>query len=332
MLIATEPARLMGSDGPTFHRVVGPDAAEIRGMLARMSGTTKFPGPSPASIMRADLKKLASVAYFAAEKTDGTRFALFLSVFRGVTVCIAFDRKLDPYVIPIFKIPTAMNQGTILDGEVAWNNVLRRWEFLIFDAVFISGIPVFSKSFIDRMESVRYALGPYEYVPSNDAFALVLKQFVHVEQFADVEAKLTSSAYRTDGLVFIPNAMPIVYGRHMDFFKWKTKHTLDFIVGDRRQLMVYDPGARNIVPFGVLRPSRKGSLAVKKGDVVECVLANDGATKTFDPVILRTDKSTANDILTATKTLENIRENISLKEICMSISDFSPPGMQLERV
>ena len=279
----------------------------------------KYPGPSPVSIMRADLPKLSKEMYLAAEKTDGTRFGLMFARYDDKNVCVAFDRKLQFFVVPIDRAPTAMFQGTILDGEVAWNPEAQRWDYVAFDAIYISGIPVFSKTFTDRLLTIEKALGTvYEYSPGRDAFAVRVKNFVPLKRFEDVKKKLepSASSVAADGLVMVPDSQPVTYGRHMGYFKWKTKHTIDFIVGDRNQLLVYDPDSRKLVPFGKL--AAKVSSA-KKGAVVECKPV-DIAKKIYEIVLVRTDKLTANDVFTATKTVENAIENITLTELAMSLT------------
>jgi hypothetical protein len=335
MTIDVLPAKPLGDEGPTLYKLVGSDADGVKNILRTIAygrdsrnEYMKYPGPSPVSIMRSDMPKLSKETYLAAEKTDGVRFGMMFAVYGSANICVAFDRKLEFFIAPIQRIPTALFQGTVLDGEMAWNTAVRRWEYLVFDAIYISGIPVFAKTFTDRLLTIGKALGPYEYTPAHDAFAMSVKEFVPLKRFGDVQRKMESSQYAADGLVMVPDAQPVVYGRHMGYFKWKTKHTIDFILGDRNQLLTYDSSAKKLVPFGKLAAKVPHATA-KKGDVLECTLV-DHSKKTFEIVIVRTDKTTANDVFTATKTVENSMENITLIDIALVVSPasgfFMPAG------
>jgi hypothetical protein len=118
--------------------------------------------------------------------------------------------------------------------------------------------------------------------------------------------------YDVDGVVITPEDGEVVYGRHMTMFKLKpfggrAAHTVDFLVlDDAGTLGVFDAGTH----VAVAKLASPASAV--RGSVVECALHADGV---WAAVGLRTDKKTANDMLTYRKTMLNIRENLSMNDI-----------------
>lgn len=225
-----------------------------------------------------------------------------------MNISVLMDRSFSLYLFPLRHTPTAMFQGTILDGEVAYNKLSKRWTFLIFDALDVSGIPMHTLPFSQRMACVQKALAPYRPEP-DDPGLLCVKKFIPsciASSFKEHMGSMQSS-YDIDGIILTPEDDSIVFGRHMGMFKLKTHHTVDFEVAPNGiGLMVYDFTKQKSVTVAKL------SSSSTPGTVVECELMNDDCWKIIHQ---RKDKSTANDMLTYTKTLLNIRESITLDEV-----------------
>ena len=320
-----------------LHRIA--DAAALQHVRAAVKDlacddarVARFPGPNPVSLDTSHFSRLAGEAYYVCEKTDGVRFALVCCRVpagdsKPLNVCALLDRSLTAYVLPQRWLPRAAYQGTLLDGEVAWNKVRRRWEFLAFDAVCVSGIPVMHAPLTQRMDAVHRVLRVLTDARSRaagtgggadtDPVDLVPKTFVPCRSLREFEDRLPRlrASYDIDGVVLTPAAAPVAFGRHPGMFKLKfdARHTVDFLVGaDGRQLSVFDSGAHVVV--GTLAPGH----AAPAGAIAECGVAPGAAPDAIARwvvVTVRSDKPTANDMLTYRKTLLNMRENLGMADL-----------------
>lgn len=286
----------------------------------------RYPGPNPVSLDTSHFPRLSGEPYYVCEKTDGVRYLMVCCTMPsppGIThrdtinVCALVDRSMTAYLLSIRGLPRAAYQGTLLDGEVAWNKALERWEYLVFDALCISGVPVLNGSLPDRMTGVHRMMEIYEH-HDRDTMHIQPKNFIAGSRFAEFQDSLPDleTRYDIDGLILTPARPPVVFGRHMGLFKMKfsSKHTVDFLVGpDGRQLSVFDAGRHSQV--GSLYP---GTTA-PPGSIAECSLAQPGSTL-WTLVMLRTDKSTANDMYTYQKTMLNMRENLTVAHVAAALA------------
>lgn len=288
--------------------------AVVKDLACDDSSSTRFPGPNPVSLDTSHYPKLRGEPYYICEKTDGVRYLMVVCTLAqpaGPLKLVALlDRAMNAYVLPVQYVPKALFQGSLLDGELVWNKATKQWDFLVFDALTVSGIPIMNSTLPDRLRAVHKALGAYVH-DDDDPVRLRVKSFFPCSDMPAAEHHLGKArdAYDTDGVILTPAKPGVVYGRHMGMFKLKfgSKHTVDFLVGqDGRQLSVFDAGRH--VPVGTLRsPAPSGSVA-------ECTLP-DLATTVWDLVTIRTDKTTANDMYTYQKTLLNMREGLTLDHI-----------------
>lgn len=303
--------------GCVLYEVKGNDREAIRDTLRHILNLSprdhlKFPGPSPVSIERADLSSLRAAPYLGCEKTDGWRAFMMLSNFKGVDVCCVFDRKLTPYVCYLQYVPTALWQGSAFDGEIVWNHREKRWTFLIFDALRVSGIPIYLRPFGERVHVARQAWQAYVFSES-DMFDVRVKEFVPAEEIRKLPDHVhrMQKEYRTDGIILTPDVPDVVFGRHRGLFKLKTegKHTVDFLVADDgRGLCVYDLTRSTHVEVGKLCDGEQ-----QPGTIVECVQSQ--GQQEWRVVHVRTDKNHANDMLTYKKTLLNMEEALTMEDV-----------------
>lgn len=294
-----------------LHRVLEPDRTALLTQLAAVSGThniRKFPGANPCSLERAKFPMLKQQPYYLTEKTNGVRFLFFCCVLRNLNVTCIVDRAMAVFVVPLRAVPTAMFQGSVVDCELALNKVTGQWHLLAFDAYVVSGVPAFQLPFSQRMSALRRAMTAYEPHP-DDPVSLRIKSFIPTSMFRmflDHERE-ARRFFDVDGIILTPEITQAGIGRQLELFKLKTRHTVDFLVGaDGVQLSVFLPGTRSHVPVAMLR------APVQAGAVAECERAADGV---WDLVCVRTDKATANDMLTYERTLVNIEEGITVDEL-----------------
>ena len=297
----------------SLHRVLEPDRSALLAGLSRLVGTAdagKFPGSNPCSLERANFSKLSRQPYFLTEKTNGVRYLLFCCRYKDCAVCAIVDRAMSVFLLPLQKVPTVLFEGTAIDCELAFNRAEQVWQMQMFDAYVVSGIPVQHKAFSCRMTAVQRAMSPYEPAPG-DAVVLRVKVFFpasrdYFDQFQTHQQRV-GGYYDVDGVILVPEDSRAIVGRHTELFKLKTKHTVDFLVGgDGFELSVFNPSTGLHVVIGRLQ-----SVAAA-GSIVECVQESGGA---WALVCVRTDKTTANDMLTYEKTMLNAREAITFAEV-----------------
>jgi hypothetical protein len=293
--------------------------AQFRGLVSGVSPHGSFPGPNPCSVERADLVEMRRLGdIWLCEKTDGVRAMLYCCIFRGLQVCVLITRAWDLIVCGLRMVPTAMFQGTVLDGELVSEG--DGWLWLGFDAVVVAGVPVYREPFGARMEAATRALAEYRPCPG-DPIALRLKSFYAASNPEDVAAYLRaagSPAHAVDGTIFTPENAPVVVGRHRGMFKLKTRHTVDFEFSEPDLLSVWCPKARRSVAVAKL----SGAGSVPSGAIVECEPGQEqigSAVVPWTMVCVRKDKTTANDVLTYERTVVNHREALTLDDILQAL-------------
>lgn len=307
---APDPQKKYGDK--VLHRVAGADASGLLSVLQSLVGESgkrpKFPGPNPVSLERADFPKLLQQHYYVCEKTDGVRHLLMCCNYKGHNVCVLADRTLTFWLLPLRDVPRAMYQGSVLDGEIAFNKMSKSWQFLAFDVVMMSGVPTFSKRFSDRIGVAHKVMALFRHHPL-DPLDLKVKNFCGLATLADAAShvSMARSYFEVDGVILTPQEDPVVFGRHFGMFKFKdgAKHTIDFLVLDAEgNLGVFDNGRHAAVGRLSVLP---GQRVPGVGSVVECSFLGKDSWKME---MVRTDKTTANDMFTYRKTKLNIDENL----------------------
>lgn len=328
-------AQAGGAPPLVLHKITDPVyLTAVRGVVRDLSHddcrNPRFPGPNPVSLDSGHFARLAGEPYYVCEKTDGVRYMMACCTMEAppdqrahrqtVNVCALVDRALNVYLLPVGHLPKAVYQGSLFDGEVAFNRRSARWEFLIFDALYVSGVPVLESGLRERLDAVHRVLRVYSAACSGggggDPLALRVKNFVAASKLVDFERMLPElrESYDIDGVILTPALPPVTYGRHHGMFKLKfdSRHTVDFLVAaDGRGLSVFDGGGHSQV--GTL------AQAAPPGSIAECALAAPGTTR-WTVVTLRTDKATANDMYTYQKTMLNMRENLTLDHVRQACS------------
>lgn len=306
------------------HKVLDPARAEfvdiVRALARDDHPRPRLPGPNPVSLERSHLRALHSREYLLSEKTDGVRFVLACFRYRDVKIAAIVDRALNVFLFPLRKVPKALFQGSLIDGELAWNKQTNSFSFVAFDAVVLSGVTVSHASLYDRVLAMKRAFSAYA-PHDDDPAAFEIKSFVplHAPALIDQFLHEVSAKYDVDGVILTPVHEEVKYGRHFGLFKLKTsgRLTVDFKCDTTGHLSVFDPKTRKHVVVGQLIVGIPDEECI-----VECSHMGGG-----DPIVkywklhhVRKDKTTANDILTYEKTMLNMRENVTLKDL---VADFT---------
>lgn len=296
--------------------IQGTDADCLRKVLGDLSGSEKqLPGGLPISIDKSHLPDLAGKSYWLAEKTDGMRFIFLAATYKNVFVNAIFDRSLVPYLVWMKKMPTQLAQGTVFDGELAYDAKDKRWVYLIFDAVVVAGVDVRCLPFSERLHALKQSFWCYELTPE-DPVEFRIKDFLRVTKDVipafNAHAESQAERFCIDGIVFVPEHEGVVYGRHNTMFKLKQRHTVDFLVKNGK-LVVYDDKKRRNRQIGPPGGSEK-HLAVE-GAIVEAELVGS----VWHVIQRRTDKKTSNTLFVYEKTMLNMQENLQLTDVVNAI-------------
>ena len=280
-----------------------------------------FPGSQPVAIERKNMP--LKERYMVCEKTDGERGILLLLNINSKPMCFIINRKEELYFMD-FAFKKEVFEGTVFDGEII-KNLKGVWNFIIHDCLAYNGV-----SFLKRNHSLRYACGidfiVKRYNPRDtDCFFIKTKLFYDygpeiVKTWDHIQK---TSENKLDGLVLTPVYHPIIFGRDKMLLKWKTVHTIDFlvkIVSGKINLYYYK---KNLSIFKSFKSDTKNyihiletlktdeSVDLVKGVIVEFNVNGDE----FTVHKVRTDKIRPNGEITVTNTLKNIQESIKIEEL-----------------
>jgi hypothetical protein len=167
---------------------------------------------------------------------------------------------------------------------------------------------------LDRLEALRQDVTPF-------CDVLVPRAAVHTKRMfalgdaGGIAAHVSGLHYATDGFILTPNRDgPPGPGTAPNIYKLKTCHTLDFLwnagqlwFGEAEEMLPasyfglsYDAAQLRAVPFGTI--VEMAPQQDKDGNVVMLHL-----------FLTRPDKNTANSFVTVQRTLQSVRDNVTLE-------------------
>lgn len=287
-----------------------------------------FPAPQPVSIEKKDFIKLEKYEYYTSLKLDGVRFLLyFLKDRHNVNQSILINRALNFYNINIEAEQNIFN-GTLLDGEVIFNKKTKKWDFMIHDALLLCGNKINKLSHSTRLSDTRCCIESF-IIKNNESspntLNLVVKDFYPFSKFEDFINNVYSDSDNNDGIIFMPENLPVISGTQYSMLKWKpkNKHTFDFLIKENESNLeahVFYMGSLKI--FAKIHSNtEQGKNFVDTTKAIngyknECILecSFDNETNNFIPLLVRTDKTHPNSMRTIERTLFNINENISIND------------------
>jgi hypothetical protein len=238
--------------------------------VPNVQNENSFPGAMPIAFSRRHIRLVQTTEYMVSEKSDGLRFMLLINS----SGTYLFDRNFEFYLVHGYDILTqlfAVNEVTVLDGELVRHQKTKRPMFLIFDAVVIDGSPVGSKKLNERLDAVRIkVIEPYRAAVEQKRidettvpFTLIGKAFhakkhlgtlfSHVKRNESGERVYVDNRrnHKTDGVIFTPVNSPYRPTPAAPILKWKfvDKLSADLkIMFDARQQKwcLYCTGDRHI--------------------------------------------------------------------------------------
>ena len=357
--------------GGRAHRIMDPAwCDELRAQVLRLCGwrraTCDFPGSNPVSLSRARLADLATACaageYAVSEKVDGVRF--LLCALRAVApgygsgdgeaqqLVLMMDRSLNLVLVSIGHVGRRAFDGTVLDGELVYDDRARVWWFVAFDVQAHAGETLTAAPFVAREQRLQYFVtNELDQTAPGATDPIAFRVTFKAQHDARDVRRATTEAlpllpYACDGLVFTPMHAPMRMGRDDALIKWKSgglaAHTVDLQLMREASkstyalLMMGVDGRLAVVRAGLTLDAdttRRWAVDVDslpQPVIVECV--HDGADvdrldATADerrygrwlPWKLRADKNTPNYSYTLEKTVENIREDVQLGAIIDAI-------------
>lgn len=283
--------------------------------------STFLPCCNPTSLLKHNVATLQSQPYFVGEKTDGVRMFLLVGFTRNSEeeYSVLIDRAYRMYRVAL-EAPAEMYCGTLLDGEyIEASN-----RYVLFDAIASRGYKYSQQTHSRRIAEVRRAASSITFL--SPALTLSVKSWYPFHQTD--EWRHLKTINDCDGLIFSPENYALKAGQHPYVFKWKSDHTLDFVLSVHRddtsrrhpRLFFTDRG----VPvdathhgFVLVRSGELYELAIDRVPcLVECSIDIVDATSMHCHVVrLRTDKTTPNDLRTVRSTVRNIQESITFTSL-----------------
>lgn len=284
--------------------------------------------------------------YLLVPKTDGVRQLLMLTVEEGRNIAVMIGRDMQMYEIEVWAPTTFFKQGTLLDGELAWDNDAQmRMIYHCFDAMMVEGEPVAKAPLVDRLQTIIQCLDLSEhhnaelqrymaeqddqylsFIPEsgkivathNNSYGLVLrpKTMLTPAEWAKTTAgeRWCDAAFAGDGLVFTPRELPVFVNTHRQLFKWKPNEalTVDFLADGQKLSLLHGTRPREVT---VLLGCAVRLAEVVDRAIYECTMTREGDVIMARPLRRRNDKQAPNTIETATATLNILADNLTVAEL-----------------
>lgn len=286
-------------------------------------GEAQFPCPQPVSIERKDFDKLKTYEYFVGVKNDGVRYIMFFTTDKtNRKLCILCDRSLNFYTVDIVGDESIYN-GTLFDGELVRNG--DNYSYIIYDSVYMCGNRVNKNNFASRLAEIDCCVKTLIDPIKTNVVSIETKTFYKLTDFVNFLDDYENHKNK-DGIIFMPNNLPVLNGTQFSMFKWKPsdKHTVDFLIKEEtnKDLSAYVYHQQKITKFANIKYSSESGkdfidkyhqLDNKKNDcILECLFVKEN--QNFSPILVRTDKNYPNSLRTIERTLFNAEENIQLSE------------------
>lgn len=284
-----------------------------------------FPGPQPVSIENKDFSKLKDYTYHISLKLDGYRFImLFIKDKNDKQQCIVINRALNCYNIYIDAEDIIYN-GTLLDGEIIFNKETNSWDYYIHDTLMLCGNKVNKLSHSIRLSDTRCCIESLINLESNvNTVNIKVKEFYEFSNF-DKFIDIYNSSNNNDGIIFMPENLPVISGTQYSMLKWKPleKHTFDFLIKESDvglDVFVFHMGNfklfakihNNTLDGASFIENTKKLKNYNKECILECSFNKE--INNFKPLLIRTDKTHPNSLRTIERTLFNITENIQIND------------------
>lgn len=272
----------------------------------------RFPGPQPVSIERKHIQQLKSGDYRVCEKTDGERYLFACLIHDGFFLTVLINRKQEITLLPL-TCETKVFNGTLLDGELVHDKVLKGYKFMVYDCIRANGTDTSSESLDNRILTATSVLSQFKDAKGVRLTFQVKQLYPLNEMKHYVNVIVPTLTHEIDGYIFTPNLEPVKTGTHYTLYKWKhgLNNTVDFSVtgSPPYRAHVMKNGRQYQLPTVYI--DIPAHLSVDAMSIIECKYVSDHK---WVAIRIRRDKTHPNSYLTYTKTVLNIKEDIQLVE------------------
>jgi hypothetical protein len=285
-----------------------------------------FPAPQPVSIEKKDFVKLQNYKYSTSLKLDGVRFLMyFIKDKNEKNQCIIINRAFNFYNISI-EAEQNLYHNTLLDGEIIYDDENKRWDFVVHDALILCGNKINKLTHSMRLSDTKYCIESFITYNDKSTLNIRVKEFYPFNEFSNFIENIYNKSKNNDGIIFMPDKLPVISGTQYSMLKWKpqNKHTFDFLVKQSDiGLEIYVFHLSDFKIFAnVHENNENGKKFIEKLKqldnyknecIVECTF--DKNENNFTPILVRTDKTHPNSLRTIERTLFNINENIKIDDL-----------------
>lgn len=220
---------------------------EIKKLNLKISGVSNgdftFIGSMPTNMMRSSFKKVLRTDYYLTEKSDGTRYLMYVVPQDNETkkpIAVFIDRAKNIFTLPGSDvIGQSLALGTVLDGELVYNFSIKSNIFLAFDILALKGVSKVVYNFKKRLELLQELMKSYRISmpPPVDGITIIPiadKLYVEKRDISNLLSKIILENgdrvykdgdgrirhHRTDGIIFQPDG-PYVHSTDSSLLKWK---------------------------------------------------------------------------------------------------------------
>lgn len=333
--------------------------AHVREELKRYLGTPMadsrrpLPVPLAHTVVRSNLEHIKSRMYYVAEKSDGVR-KLLLVTMKGVWLV---DRAWTMLRLPdpISRVLMKTLAPSLIDGELIDSPFDEYPTFVTYDCPFLRGNDLSRRSFGTRLSNLAKAVDDFKAAQEASQefyMTLFMKLIVPINQAVRVTSKIVTKSdhngntfyefkdlnrgrrNKTDGLIFtqdqawyIDNNNPDKKPASVVKWKWPELQTIDFKLkapyfnGDNT-VDLYVGGTHHsdikvkTIPMDQRLKRSINTWISENRDYVIAEMRYDRPTGLWVYCHVREDKTTANFVTTVFATMETMVDNIDFKEIC----------------
>ena len=287
----------------------------------------RFPGPLPITIERRHTARIRSGGFMMTPKADGTRVLLILvryfieNDWRKMSMLLHRDGTVHLVMINLAD-RLYENNGSIFDAEIITHRGGNGMLLVLFDCYAFCGISISHQNLQTRLSRIERTLNEFYNCGEHDSVRIMHKPYytMNKDNLPDALAFMSGQhylEYNTDGIVLVHNGPMNKCGTNDDQFKMKSNHTLDLILVEDDgclYLASLDEADDSYVVKQEVHQSEMPDGATA-GCVMECGVTLDEGMIIYRPYYIRTDKTAPNVERVIERTLQTIRDGITLESL-----------------
>ena len=294
--------------------------------------------------------------YLLTPKVDGVRQLLLLTRREdGRPVAVMISREMEMYEIEVWASEAHFDDGTLLDGELAWSckddQSALTMEYYAFDCMCMAGRRLRDETLLVRLGAVTDAVtllpmhddriarfsrerdaelldfiaedGRIVCTPDNRyGLRLRTKPMLRASEWArrlstygEAAAWGEDSGAAYDGIIFTPIQCPVYVGSHLTLYKWKPVGSITVDVAVRDGALYLRSDEREVRVESVGGYTLRLGIGDIDDGVFECTLETVGHGFTLFPQRRREDKRSPNKVQTVESTIECAIDAVSMDEL-----------------